>query len=111
MERAYFPCVPPEGDMDCPYRLRSRGCREDTHHEYWPSTDYQTALEHTFRNLEENKVEVCRRMHDEIHAGPPPEKPSHAKMFLVIDAAVDEGRLTLSATKHRKVYRGWNVVD
>lgn len=99
MERDYYPCSP---NPECPYA--KKGCLEDTHHSFYPSTDYQTTLEHVFRNLEENKIEVCRRMHDAIHAGPDPAKPSRDEMFEVVDLAVREDRLYLSVGKQKRIY-------
>lgn len=60
---------------DCPNF--TSGCFEDTHHAYWPKTEYRTKLERTFRNLEVNKEEMCRAQHAELHATEqPPEKPT-----------------------------------
>lgn len=98
MERAVFPCSP---NPECPVR----GCpKVDTHHLKWPSTEYQSALEHTYRNLDENKVEMCRRLHDIEHTLPPPDKPSQAEMFEVVDVAVQESAVYLSAAKRRRIY-------
>lgn len=61
---------------DCPY---FGSCHEDTHHEYWPKRDYQTKVEKVFRTI--HKVELCRRVHEELHATQlPPEKPEYEVM-------------------------------
>lgn len=60
---------------DCPYY--ERGCKEDTHHLFYPKSAYRTPIERVFRGLPENQVEICRAEHDEIHATEPePVKPS-----------------------------------
>jgi hypothetical protein len=69
---AYGECPNPQ--PDCPYA--ETGCYSDQHHQYWPSDQYTTPIERTFRNLYENKSQECRQDHDEIHLGEPPIKPS-----------------------------------
>ena len=52
-----------------------------THHLYYPACDYKTRVEKEFRNLEVNKIAICRAIHDEIHATEtPPDKPDHQFM-------------------------------
>lgn len=71
MERR--PCV----NFDtCPLRSSKRGCFEDVHHYAYPKRDYQTTLEKEFRELDENKVRICRQEHNDIPAlESPPRKP------------------------------------
>lgn len=103
--RGELPCPTPEGIPDCPYFKTKQSCHSDVHHQYWPSSDYNTTLEHVFRNLEENKIEVCRRIHEHIHRTErPPAKPSREEMFAVVDAAVTEERVVLSVGKYRRIY-------
>lgn len=65
----------PNENPDCKY---FPGCFADRHHEYWPRADYRTALEKRFRA---HFVELlCRRLHDEQHTLPPPDKPAPSEM-------------------------------
>ncbi len=42
-----------------------------------------------YRELEENKVIMCRHLHNELHATePPPETPSRAEMLEAIQRAM-----------------------
>lgn len=75
------PCTPSE---DCKYR--ETGCREDTHHIYYPRHAYKDSVSRAFRELAVNKVVVCRSVHDEIHADPTvPKKPTRNEMLQVLD--------------------------
>lgn len=71
------PCF--ENRESCPYQYS--GCFSDTHHQAWPASDYTSPLERTFRELPENKEQVCRDIHDEYHLEEPPEKPSVPEMM------------------------------
>ncbi len=94
MER--IPCNP---SPECKYY--EVGCKEDVDHYYWPRSAYPTSIESTFRNLEENKRLICRRLHEQRHATEaPPIKPSHEVML----HAIEEADIYLSATKRRKIY-------
>lgn len=74
-----------ERDESCPLSQTKRGCFRDTHHLYFPRFLYTTELEKEFRELPENKVELCRREHNEIHATTePPEKPSRQQMLAAV---------------------------
>lgn len=64
----------PESNSDCPYF--TDGCYSDLHHQYWPSPDYTGTIANKFRELPENKQQLCRREHDQVHEGSPPAKPS-----------------------------------
>lgn len=94
MERA---CTPNES---CPYY--STGCFEDTHHVFYPSGDYITPVERLFRNIPENKVEICRREHEDVHATEqPPLKPSYDVMeHAVIASGVFISRRARKAMRH-----------
>lgn len=73
MERE--PC-PPDMQNHCPVFYQEGECYEDRHHKYWPAPDYRTRNERAFRELEVNKIMVCRWLHNTIHAlALPPEKP------------------------------------
>jgi hypothetical protein len=66
----------------CPLANTKRGCFEDIHHEFWPKRHYQTPLEKEFRELDENKVQMCRWEHEDLHRyEQPPEKPSREEMI------------------------------
>lgn len=95
----YFPC---SQNSDCPIK----GCpTEDEHHLFWPGNEYQGTLEKTFRNLPDNKVDICRRLHEWIHKVEPiPEKPDHEQMRKTIIEADMAGQICLSAAKRRVVY-------
>lgn len=55
----------------------NRGCYEDVDHIYWPANQYTDPIERVFRELPENKREICRQKHEERHATEePPQKPS-----------------------------------
>lgn len=95
-----FPCIP---NPECPYNKKG-GCREDEHHLYWPGNEYRGTVEKTFRNLPENKIQMCRRLHDVEHSLQPPTKPDKDKMLETIIDADTAGRICLSATKRRAVY-------
>lgn len=71
----HFPCEPNAACKNWPH------CYSDVHHLYYPACDYKTRLEKEFRDLEVNKIAICRAIHDEIHAeDTPPDKPSHQFM-------------------------------
>lgn len=67
----------------CKY-LTSGGCFADDHHLYFPKSWYRTKIEQEFREL--FVANICRRIHDEIHAvTQPPPKPSRKEMKEAID--------------------------
>lgn len=68
-----------ENRESCPYQYS--GCFEDTHHLMWPKRDYKTPVERRYRELPENKVQLCRDLHDLEHYQEPPEKPSREEML------------------------------
>lgn len=63
----------------------------DEHHLFFPKRDYQTRVERDFRELPENKAQLCRYEHNQIHAtGVIPEKPSRGDMIQAIAQSVIE---------------------
>lgn len=66
----------PNPQPDCKYAQLKGGCFSDEHHLFYPRYEYTKPTEKLFRELPENKVQICRREHDEIHATEePPKKP------------------------------------
>jgi hypothetical protein len=84
MERV--PC-PAANTPVCPIYQQEGECFEDRHHKYWPSDEYSSRTEKQFRQLEVNKVDICRWLHNTIHAvALPPEHPTVAVMRKAIEA-------------------------
>lgn len=70
----------PNPRPDCKYARE--GCFADTHHDFYPRSDYRTPTEKRFRELPENKELLCRAEHDERHATEaPPQKPPREVML------------------------------
>lgn len=76
MERV--PCNP---EIPCKYRELAIGCHMSRHHAFWPRNIYRKEIDREFRNLDENKVYICRQQHDDIHLEEPPEKPCRDDML------------------------------
>jgi hypothetical protein len=89
--------------------MRCRG--SDTHHLQYEAREYRTPLEKDWRELDCNKVQLPRCVHNAIHAsGYKPDKPSRQEMVEEIwehgsQRATDElnrqleiGYMTLGAT-------------
>jgi hypothetical protein len=77
--------VPCANQDSCRWAVLEQGCHEDKHHLFWPRQDYKTPTEKRFRELDENKVIICRNFHDEEHAlFPPPDKPDLEIMRMAI---------------------------
>ena len=58
----------------------------DTHHLWFPSSDYKTELEQQFRELEINKEQLCRCVHNALHRfEESPTKPSEETMRRIIE--------------------------
>lgn len=58
----------------------------DTHHYWYPSSEYETPIEQAFRNLEIHKEQLCRCIHNAIHQfEEPPQKPSEETMKRIIE--------------------------
>ena len=75
----------------CPIFQQEGECYEDRHHKYWPSPDYSSRTEKQFRQLEVNKITICRWLHNTIHAVVlPPEHPSAIQMRKAINEAPQE---------------------
>lgn len=69
----------------CPFIDTERGCKSNKHHKYFPSKSYKTKLEKDFRELQDNKVQMCMWMHNVLHAStPPPEKPPREEMLKAV---------------------------
>lgn len=85
MQRENIPC--PDGMYEnCPVFDSEGECYQDEHHDYWPRRDFVRKIEKRFRNLPENKVFICRALHNAIHATtPPPEKPTREEMINALD--------------------------
>lgn len=77
----------------CRLRDSRLGCREDVHHKWWYARFYNRGIAKVFRELEENKVRICRAEHEEIHATQkPPEMPSIEVMQqAVLNARLNKG--------------------
>lgn len=75
MERV--PCDPTVVNTErCAVYRKIGKCFMDIHHLYHPRRDYKTKDEKEFRELDENKVNMCRDFHNMDHAVfPPPDKP------------------------------------
>jgi hypothetical protein len=57
----------------------------DTHHRYFEAKNYATGVAKVFRELPENKEQLCRFEHNELHATTaPPIKPERAFMIQAI---------------------------
>lgn len=80
-----IPC-PAAGTPDCPVYEQEGECYTDIHHRYWPSSKYKSRVEKEFRQLEVNKVDICRWLHNTIHATEgPPVHPTVEAMRRVIN--------------------------
>lgn len=54
----------------------------DTHHLVFPRNNYQSGIERRWRELDFNKENICRGLHNAIHeSGYIPEKPSRDEML------------------------------
>jgi len=63
-------------------------CASNTHHTAWPRRDYKNSVERRFRNLPENKHQVCAFAHVLIHVNEaPPDKPTREVMLQAIAAS------------------------
>lgn len=87
MERQ--PC-PPEMRERCRVFESEGRCYEDVHHENWPRNDYKTEIEREFRELDSEKILICRALHNAIHARKrKSDKPTRNEM---LDAIQKEKR-------------------
>lgn len=88
-------CAPEQREA-CPLRK----CFTDTHHLAYPASDYKTAVEKKWRELPANKVELCRFLHNSIHAsGYFPPKPDRDEMMSEIWPEEPSDRAELEKTK------------
>lgn len=77
----FVPC-PPEMREQCRVSEAIGYCFEDVHHDFFPSCNYKTSVEKQFRELEVNKVVICRAIHNTIHSTQRSvEKPTRDKML------------------------------
>lgn len=82
------PC-PMRDTEHCPIYLQEGECYEDKHHIYWPSSEYTSRAEKQFRVLGSNIIQMCRFIHNTVHAvSPPPEMPSPAEMKAEVKKAL-----------------------
>lgn len=89
MER--IPCA---NQDSCRWQALEMGCHEDVHHQFWPRRHYKTSTEKRFRELPENKVLICRNLHDEEHAlFEPPTKPDFTIMKLALEEEKNRRRI------------------
>jgi hypothetical protein len=87
--------IPCENQADCPL---TGACREDTHHLYYPASNYSEYIAHRFRTLPSNTVQICRSEHERIHReDTPPEIPSIE--FMAGYLLGQEHKLSVSAVK------------
>jgi hypothetical protein len=88
---------------DCPL-LDDGGCFSDSHHIYFPKNHYRDTLESEFRELPENKQQLCRFEHDEIHAEvEQADKPEREFMREAIRFAWQSGQIALSRNRRKKL--------
>ena len=96
-ERVDFPPMGYNANKQCPlYKEHASDCHHikkcvamykktghvlmTVHHKWWPKCDYTTPLEKRFRDLPDEKEELCRGKHDPEHEKDPPRKPSREYM-------------------------------
>lgn len=72
---------------DCPWRDRKLGCHVIKHHLYWPESDYTEPLEREFRELDVNRVEMCKQDEENVHRAFPngPPKPTLEVMNHIVE--------------------------
>lgn len=77
---SFKPC--PSANEGCRFYETELGCVTNTHHRYWPKRRYTTSVERAFRELPDNKVDLCMDEHRELHATEaPPHKPTRNEML------------------------------
>ena len=85
----------PEQQANCPLRQHF----SDRHHLAYPKYAYRTEDEQDWRELPSNKRDICRYVHDAIHAsGYIPEKPTQGEMLR--DLAI--GRVATSELEYQE---------
>lgn len=51
----------------CPVYGQEGECYEDTHHLWYPASEYKTKVEKQFRRLGSQTIEICRNLHNIEH--------------------------------------------
>jgi hypothetical protein len=87
------PC--PNPSEDCKYFNTPDGCFADLHHPDFPKKEYRTPLEKRYRIA--RAFHLCRLLHDVVHLGPQPEKPT------VMEMREFMGRLALEGTNGSEI--------
>jgi hypothetical protein len=94
----------PSPQEQCPYYATDGGCFSDSHHIYFPKNQYCDIMSSEFRELPENKQQLCRLEHEELHAEViEPEKPDRETMRDAIRTAWQIGAIALSKNKRKKL--------
>lgn len=83
---------PDPNKAGCPYIGRKGSCRANTHHLYFPARNYKSPVQNAFRELLENKVQLCMFEHQTLHETEfPPRKPSLPDMLSALSQqAIEE---------------------
>jgi hypothetical protein len=83
---------------------------EDTHHLAYPRRDYKTAVEKRWRELPERKVEICRWLHQNIHAsGYLPAKPDREDMLT--DIWAEQPSQAATSERDKQLFLGNLTID
>ena len=92
---AYGECPSPREDcrQEVPF--------SDEHHKYYPASRYCGWLAIKFRNLPDNKEQICRCQHEDIQCLEPPDKPTRKVMQAAIKQAYLDGRISLTKKQRR----------
>lgn len=94
----------PNPNPDCPYFERPGGCFSDQDHLYFPKSDYCGIVELEFRELPENKEQICRWEHEERNTPDKiPDKPPVDFMIGAVRTAFESGIIHLSVRKRKKL--------
>lgn len=84
---SYSPC--PKASEDCRFYETELGCVQNIHHDYWPKKRYTGDVAKEFRELPQNKGEMCMREHGDLHATErPPARPSREEMIQAIASQI-----------------------
>lgn len=74
--------IPCSTQEQCRLKNSKLGCRVDIHHLFYPARDYAKGVDKEFRELDENKVVMCRALHEDIHyLEDAPDKPTRTEML------------------------------
>lgn len=89
---SFTPCE--KANEACRFYDTELGCVSNTHHRFYPKKRYTSPIEREFRNLPENKEQLCMAEHRELHATEqPPAKPSREVMLQAIAAHMVAGEV------------------